>query len=162
MPLATPRVVMSDPEKTPYTVHHWALAGALVISAAAFLVPNRWAAQLLAGSDSPRLGTVVVGVWVFKMALLANVAGLFVLRRMSRLPSEGTLLEEVRKPDWVGRPWRGEGWIVAMLVMVAAALRLYDLGDGLWYDEITTLVQYVRLPVGQILTTFDSQNQHVL
>jgi hypothetical protein len=49
-----------------------------------------------------------------------------------------------------------------LLVLVAAALRLVDLGDGLWYDEITTLVHYVRLPVRSILTTFDSQNQHAL
>jgi uncharacterized membrane protein len=45
---------------------------------------------------------------------------------------------------------------------VAAVLRLHDLGDGLWFDEINTLVRYVRLPLSQIVTTFGSKNQHLL
>lgn len=46
--------------------------------------------------------------------------------------------------------------------MVAALLRLRDLGDGMWFDEISTLVRYVRPPLNHILTTFDSKNQHLL
>ncbi|MDQ3697861.1 MAG: glycosyltransferase family 39 protein, partial [Gemmatimonadota bacterium] len=38
----------------------------------------------------------------------------------------------------------------------------WHLGEGLWYDEITSLVKYARAPAGAILTTFDSQNQHLL
>lgn len=32
----------------------------------------------------------------------------------------------------------------------------------MWFDEISTLVQYVRPPLSHILTTFDSKNQHLL
>jgi mannosyltransferase len=55
--------------------------------------------------------------------------------------------------------------MVLMLTLIlgaAAILRLRGLGDGLWYDEIDTLVHYVRLPLAQIMSTFDNKNQHVL
>ncbi len=55
-----------------------------------------------------------------------------------------------------------ERWALAGLLALALALRLVDLGDGLWYDEIVTLVNYVRRPLGDIVTTYDSQNQHLL
>jgi uncharacterized membrane protein len=48
------------------------------------------------------------------------------------------------------------------LMMLAAVLRGIALDQQLWYDEITTLVQSVRRPLGEILTTYTSQNQHVL
>src|SRR5262249_10083457 len=60
-------------------------------------------------------------------------------------------------------PWgRTEKFAIGGLVVCALGLRLYDLGDGLWYDEIRTLVGYVRQPVGVIVSTFESQNQHLL
>ena len=52
--------------------------------------------------------------------------------------------------------------IVSGLVCCAIALRLYELGAGLWYDEIVTYVKYVKMPMGDLLTTYDSENQHFL
>ena len=49
-----------------------------------------------------------------------------------------------------------------VVLVLALALRLVRLGDGLWFDEIQTLVEHARLPVAQIVTTFASQNQHPL
>lgn len=46
------------------------------------------------------------------------------------------------------------------IVACALALRLYKLELGLWYDEVLTYVQYVRLPFGEILTTYRNENQH--
>lgn len=51
---------------------------------------------------------------------------------------------------------------MAGILLLALGLRLYALGRGLWVDEVTTLVQYVRPPLGTILTSYDSQNQHPL
>ncbi len=53
---------------------------------------------------------------------------------------------------------------VGLLVVLALALtlRLVRLGEGLWFDEIQTLVEHARLPIAQIVTTFASQNQHPL
>jgi uncharacterized membrane protein len=51
---------------------------------------------------------------------------------------------------------------VLVLLIVGLAARLPGLNDGLWFDEIQTLVEYVRQPWSILLTTFDSTNQHFL
>lgn len=51
-------------------------------------------------------------------------------------------------------------WIAAILVL-AAALRIWGLDASLWYDEIDTLVRYVRLPTGTLIQTYDSLNNHM-
>lgn len=48
------------------------------------------------------------------------------------------------------------------LLTAGTVLRVYNLGSGLWYDEVTTLVDFVRPPLGQMLTTFPTDNQHTL
>jgi len=54
-------------------------------------------------------------------------------------------------------------WILlGFLCAVALPLRLYRLDSDLWIDEVFTLVDFARLPVGKILTSFPSQNQHML
>ncbi len=53
-------------------------------------------------------------------------------------------------------------WAMAFILVVGAALRAVALDRGLWYDEIVTLVQYVQRPLGAILSSYDSQNQHLL
>ena len=62
----------------------------------------------------------------------------------------------------LARPSAGTSAILAAVLAVGLALRLIGLDHGLWYDEIRTLVSYVRLPLGTIVQTFDSQNQHLL
>lgn len=57
---------------------------------------------------------------------------------------------------------RGVLMLLAGLLALGLLLRMVDLGEGLWYDEIVTLVRYVRQPIGEIVTTYDSQNQHLL
>ena len=52
--------------------------------------------------------------------------------------------------------------ILAILLLIASILRLYGLGNGLWIDEIVTYVNYGKMPFGEILTTYDSENLHVL
>ena len=77
---------------------------------------------------------------------------------------------------WAGRPrkpgsavvpvaGRGDWWpwlILAGLSVVALALRLWALGTCLWFDEVLTLVDFVRAPLGEIVARFPSQNQHML
>ncbi len=49
-----------------------------------------------------------------------------------------------------------------LLLIVSTGLRLYKLGEGLWLDEIAMYVKYLTLPFGALLTTYDSENQHLL
>ncbi len=60
---------------------------------------------------------------------------------------------------------RGEpsalGWLL-VITGIAAAVRFYGLEQQLWYDEITTLLDSVRKPLWEIVTTYETQNQHTL
>jgi hypothetical protein len=101
---------------------------------------------------------VTTGLVLFKVALCAlGAAGLLALR--SR-PTAGAPTVHAWSDAEVER-----GWVIALvaaLVALGVALRIPHLGDGLWFDEIQTLIDYVRLPIGGIVTTFDDQNQHLL
>lgn len=52
--------------------------------------------------------------------------------------------------------------IVLLFTVLGVVLRLYRLDEGLWLDEITTYLKYARLPFMEIVTKFDSENQHFL
>jgi mannosyltransferase len=54
------------------------------------------------------------------------------------------------------------GVLLAVILGFAAALRAYSLDAGFWYDEILMHVQESSKSYGEILTTYDSQNQHFL
>jgi len=57
--------------------------------------------------------------------------------------------------------WRFERWLVGILLAIATSLRLVHLDAGLWFDEVDTLVRHVSLPLREIVTTYESQNQHL-
>jgi mannosyltransferase len=54
--------------------------------------------------------------------------------------------------------------LIAMVVLsvVALALRVWNLNSDLWVDEVFTLLDFARQPFGLMLTSFPSQNQHLL
>ncbi len=52
--------------------------------------------------------------------------------------------------------------LLAVFVLLGAALRLYHLNSGLWFDEIQTLTASVRSPLLEIVTHFPSNNDHLL
>lgn len=52
-------------------------------------------------------------------------------------------------------------FVLVWLSVIALVLRLWNLNSDLWVDEVFTLLDFVRLPVGQILTSFPNQNQHM-
>ena len=74
------------------------------------------------------------------------------------LPSTPAAAEHYVRTTRERSPWPG----LAALMLIAAVLRLIALDQQLWYDEMLTLVRSVRLPLGQILTTYTSQNEHLL
>jgi uncharacterized membrane protein len=52
--------------------------------------------------------------------------------------------------------------LLLILVAAGAALRLYRLDTGLWFDEIVTLITSVRPPLSEIVTSFPGNNNHPL
>lgn len=53
-------------------------------------------------------------------------------------------------------------FILVGILLTAFLLRLYNLNSGIWFDEIITYVSYVNRPFGEIVTTYDNQNNHLL
>ena len=139
------------------------IAGALVavlLATAGVLLESRGTAELLIGTDSPLIDSVTVGIWIFKVWLVVHAAAIFVGTRVTPAGTGALLLSQTPAAPQQLVP--RAGWIIAGLIVIGAVLRLVALGEGLWYDEIMGLVRYVRTPLPQLLTTFDSQNQHVL
>ena len=52
--------------------------------------------------------------------------------------------------------------VLPALLLLGLLLRVIHLGSGLWYDEIQTLVEFARLPVGRLLTEYPNTNHHPL
>ncbi|MBI3664624.1 MAG: glycosyltransferase family 39 protein [Acidobacteria bacterium] len=52
--------------------------------------------------------------------------------------------------------------LLSFLSALALALRLWRLSSCLWFDEVLTLLDFARPPLGAIVTSFPLQNQHML
>lgn len=120
------------------------------------LVPTGTYAAFLHGGGATGAREVTTGIWIAKAVLLLHALFLLAGSRI-RLAGAGHLLPPRLREETTRR----ELWILGGILAAGIAIRLHQLGTGLWYDEIETLVRYARLPVGQIVTTFDSQNQHL-
>ena len=59
---------------------------------------------------------------------------------------------------------RGDVLSVPLLLVLAIAtvIRFYRLDAGLWIDEIMTYVNYANQPFGVLVSTYDTQNHHIL
>jgi len=132
---------------------------ALLLLALGLLLPVEATAEWLGGAE--RLAQVAGGVWILKGALVLDA--LLIAAAVRLAPRGGTF--EALVPSGLREPRPGGAsatWGVGGLLVLATALRLHALEVGPWYDEIDTWVHYARRPLGEILTTFDSQNQHLL
>lgn len=61
-------------------------------------------------------------------------------------------------------PGTSRGALALLLAMAALAtlVRCIGLDSCLWIDEVFTLLDFGRLPLGELVTRFPSQNQHLL
>ena len=136
-------------------------AAALALALLALFLPPAACAGALAGGDPARLDEVQAGLWVLKLALALNAALFWGAGRLARRRRSGVplLRRGLREP---GPPRVREHAAIGLIVAAALAVRLHELGAGLWFDEIDTLVNHVRLPLGELVTTFQSKNQHFL
>lgn len=120
-----------------------ALVPSVVLVESIRTIPKGLQNQLLLGGDFFRIGLVI---W-----------GLFLLG--SKIVWQSDVLVKVSAPT----SSRGsEGTSLALVVIVALIMRLYNLEIGIWFDEIVTYVSYMNLSFGEILTTYDNQNNHLL
>ncbi|MBA3558822.1 MAG: glycosyltransferase family 39 protein [Gemmatimonadaceae bacterium] len=135
---------------------------AATLAATALLLPPRELALALTGGREELVSHAVTGAWIFKAFLAIHAAMLLLAGRIR--PFHRTAVPLVAPLDvrQSAKTSKLEWTILFAILIVGAALRMYALGEGLWHDEIAALVNYVRFPAGVIITTFDSQNQHML
>lgn len=129
------------------------LGGALVL--AALVVPSAAWIGLLRGAPPDSLREPLdLGALYFRAGLAALGGFSACLPRLVALcrPSPRALREPSRAPLAV----------ITIILAAASGLRLYRLESGLWLDEILTYVHYARLPFGEIVSTYASENQHFL
>jgi hypothetical protein len=123
----------------------WAVIGTLLA--------NPFAADSAAGAVSPELASGAA--WMRATALAAGIAVLALAGLWRRFPAPSAGLVE---PSGALAGWRQLG----LLIVVASAVRALRLDSGLWYDEIVTLVEFVRLTPGELMTSYTSTNNHIL
>lgn len=108
-------------------------------------IPMDLQEQLLLGATLFRIGLVILGLVVIVLGSLSIWE--------QETKEEISRLERPQKSYWA---------ILAVILLVALVLRLYKLDSGLWYDEIVMNANYMHLSIGEIITTYDFQNQHFL
>ena len=125
------------------------LTGALVPRATLveFLreVPEGLAEQLRLGGTLFKIGLILLGLF----AITLGRVSVWTSGRQSQKPAAERHRHVVRA-------------ILAGMLITASVLRFYALDGGLWLDEVLTYVEYARMPFGEIVTTYHSENQHFL
>ncbi len=149
----------------------WLLAAGAVVAAAGLLVPAAGLVVLLdPEAAGERLQQLETGVWLFKTLLFGHGAWLVLASWRKLRPRGGPagpsgsvapLWQPVRETGDRRGPWTSSLVVAAMLV-IAAILRWIGIREGLWHDEIFTLIDFIRPSLGQILTDYSSENQHLL
>lgn len=123
---------------------------------AGVLVPSSSLIESLRPMPPGGRESLLLGAALFKIGLIA--IGLSVAA-LGRLPIWQSALATDRQAAGARR---STPIALGLILIAAAALRFYRLDSGLWHDEILTYVSYVRLPFGQMISTYVDQNQHFL
>lgn len=130
-----------------------AVAGAVLLGLAWILSPARLEDFVLGQSAAGlQWGPALFrSLLAFHGAVLIGLSW-FGLQRLDKAEAR-TAEASVSRAQWV---------VLGLLCALALALRLWQLGGDLWYDEVHTLLEYARPPIRQIVASFSSQNQHML
>lgn len=126
------------------------IGGALLLAALA-VSNTQW--EQLAGRPA---GSLAWGPTLFRLLLAWHGALLLLAARWR--PAPGAPHAAALSPRTPAAVWAA----LIGLSLIALLLRLWRLDSCLWVDEVLTLVDFARLPVGHILTSFPNQNQHML
>ena len=136
------------------------VGGAGLVALLAILLPVNATARWLATAPGPSPVDLVLGVWLMKGALLATAVALAVVHWAGRAA-------RVSQPYVPARPMRiaearSTTVLLGLLLLLATAARVKALDTELWLDETDTLVRYATMQMRQLVSTYDSQNQHPL
>lgn len=119
------------------------------------ILPPGVTASYLHGTYTATLGSVSLGLWILKFALVVvGLAGML----LPRLPGAGSGSVLALPDGFTTSQWLA----LAGITTLALALRTIRLDTEPWLDEIEMLVRYVPLDLRQLISTYDSQNHHPL
>ncbi|REJ78242.1 MAG: hypothetical protein DWQ47_01910 [Acidobacteria bacterium] len=143
----------------PKSVGSWLLflLGLLFIGVAAFIDHSQYQTilQLEKGTDLEWGPALFRGLMLLHGTVLIAVV---LLRARFEDPVRAT--DENESPNFSLS--RAEVVFLLVLTLVATALRIPNLDSPLWVDEVLTLVDFVRAPWGEVISSFPNQNQHML
>ncbi|WP_162532198.1 glycosyltransferase family 39 protein [Candidatus Scalindua japonica] len=129
------------------------------------LMPSLKIIQSFAIPVTSDINRLLTGMSLFKVGLIINGFVLFLLfYKSSRSTNVNNPL--YNNPSGIykdinSKPRFKSSIALVLLLVIAALLRLRGINSDLWYDEVLTLVEFVRLPFGQLLTSYIDQNNHV-
>ena len=106
-------------------------------------------------------GALDWGPKLFRMLLVLHGLLLAVVTVSGFRRQDATAAMQTGQP-LTNTSWRHALPTLLVLCLIATALRLYRLDTDLWIDEVATLIGFVRPSLGESLTSFPSQNQHML
>ncbi|MCM3874553.1 MAG: glycosyltransferase family 39 protein [Pyrinomonadaceae bacterium] len=139
------------------------VCGVLLITAAG-LISNRAIERALVSDPTRSLswGTTLFrfllaahGLGLMFCAMVAGKRGKDIAAKSSSHFAESALRTQ-RETAW-------HAWLaLAVLSVIALGLRMWQLNTDLWFDELLTLLNYLRLPLGDIVTSLPDQNNHLL
>lgn len=97
------------------------------------------------------------GLWLFGLCLALSAAALigfvFASRNDPALPAGAQASGGTTPAEWMA---------LAAILLLATLLRAIQLNSPLWFDEVLTLVEFVRLPAPELLTKYTTTNNHIL
>lgn len=126
----------------------------------ALLLPANVIARALASATVPET-EILLGVLFFKLLLAFHAIIVLLLSRHP--PSPGPTILAVAPRSDEEKISRRTAWVIlGGLLLGGGVLRLVSLDAGLWHDEIATYILYARRPASEIVSLYDSQNQHPL
>lgn len=128
------------------------ITGAAAVCFAA-LIPNAGYVNFLLGENAKDLsfGPALFRGLLFLHGLLLIAAGFFWKTENAAKPKIES--EKISRSTLI---------ILILLTFFGLVLRLWNLNSDLWVDEVYTLIDFVRIPFAESLTSFPSQNQHLL
>jgi mannosyltransferase len=135
------------------------LAGVLMVTFAAAVSNAQYSSFLVGGGpDALSWGpTLFRSLLLFHGGLLIAVAALW-MRFAEGAADKRDTSEQVAERSSM----RTAMLVLIALSIIGLGLRLWNLNSDLWIDEVLTLLDFVRQPFGQMITSFPSQNQHML
>jgi len=137
------------------------LGAGLVLILVAVYLPTGWYDELPISREE--LSTPpIAGVTLVRLCFA--VEGLLLLWVAWRTHKRDTGADDahLNLPSLIGHDLRHPGVWLALITVLAAALRIFRLDADLWLDEITTVLGYRGMSPFHLITAYTSSNNHLL